>query len=101
LEAPCALAVHDWPSTFTQNPKPVASDGQLQNFRVLTAWELIADPEQPRCYFICEGDQGELPTLRTYLNKTGKIDEKQEKEILRDLLQTLLYLHGQKFTLLQ
>jgi serine/threonine protein kinase len=74
-------------------------DGKLQDFRLLTAWEVIVDSKSERCYFISQGDIGGLPTLRTYLERKCSMKESQVRKILAQLLQTLTYLHGQKFSI--
>lgn len=74
------------------------ADGKLQDFRLVTAREAFADAQQPRCYFVSQGDTAALPTLRTYLQRVGSLDEWQVREVLKQLLQTLQYLHGQKFS---
>jgi serine/threonine protein kinase len=74
-------------------------DSKLQDFRLLTAWEVIVDSKEARCYFISQGDTGGLPTLGNYLECKGAMKEWQVRKILAQLLQTLTYLHGQKFSI--
>jgi hypothetical protein len=84
--------------SFARVAAVAPADGKLQNFRLVTAWEAFADAQQPRCYFVSRGDTAALPTLRTHLRRVGSLDEWQVREVLEQMLQTLRYLHGQKFS---
>lgn len=84
--------------SFVRVAAVAPADGKIQDFRLVTAWEAFADAQQPRCYLVSRGDTAALPTLRTYLRRVGSLDEWQVREILKQLLQTLQYLHGQKFS---
>lgn len=74
------------------------ADGRIQDIRLNSPWDAIADPVEERCYLISNGDQDAYPTLRTYLIN-GAMTEPEVRRVLNQVLQTLQFLHTQKFTL--
>jgi ABC-type phosphate transport system substrate-binding protein len=79
------------------------ADGSMRDFRLVVPWEAIADqsadviPE--RCYLVTQGVLNQRPTLRTYLANVGAMSDRQVYHVLNQVLQTLEYLHTQKFRL--
>ena len=73
------------------------ADGRIQDLRCLQPLEAIADEIQPRCYLILDERSGS-PTLNRYLNN-GAFSPLQVRAILQMVLQSLEFLHGQKFRL--
>lgn len=74
------------------------ADGRLQNGRIVEVIDAIADREdRERCYLIAENNAGS--TLRTYLAQKGAMTPRQVRHFLNLTLQSLEYLHGQKFRL--
>ncbi|WP_414577352.1 substrate-binding domain-containing protein [Anabaena sp. CCY 9402-a] len=75
------------------------ADGRVQDIRLILPWDAIADPVEERCYLITGGNQDTYPTLRTYLTHHGAMSETEVYHVLNQVLQTLQFLHGQKFSL--
>jgi hypothetical protein len=87
------------------------ADGKTQDFRLLSTWEAIADERDERCYQITRGTLNGSPSLRAYLAELQNkaLQEAPEnpiqtsmtplevREVLNQVLQTLEFLHGQKF----
>lgn len=75
------------------------ADGRFFDFRVLQPIEAIADTEShERCFLVTEG-WDRSPTLRQSLHLQGALAEKDVGEILSQILQSLDFLHQQKFSL--
>jgi hypothetical protein len=75
------------------------ADGRLQEFRVIQPLEAIADTgPQKRCYLVTH-DRDRAPTLRQHLKHSGALPQSLVQEILSQLLQSLDFLHKQKFRL--
>ncbi|MFW6358693.1 MAG: substrate-binding domain-containing protein [Chroococcales cyanobacterium] len=75
------------------------ADGRVQDFRLIAPTEAIADPYQGRCYIVTKGNSDTLPTLTMYLEEKGAMTSSQVREFLNQTLQSLEFLHGQKFRL--
>ncbi|HIK03437.1 MAG TPA: substrate-binding domain-containing protein [Trichormus sp. M33_DOE_039] len=75
------------------------ADGRVQDIRLILPWDAIADPTAERCYLVTSGLQDTYPTLRTHLTTHGAMSEAEVYHILNQVLQTLQFLHGQKFSL--
>ena len=75
------------------------ADGRVQDFRLIPLWEAIADPRQERCYIVTRGNLDACPTLASYLAETGAMSSWQVRQVLNQVLQSLEFLHGQKFRL--
>lgn len=83
------------------------SDGrEIQDFRLITPYEAIADAREERCYIIIKQktDQDpnfealyKSPTLASYLDETGALNNYEVWRILNQVLQSLEFLHSQKF----
>jgi hypothetical protein len=73
------------------------ADGRVQDFRFVQPLEAIANDLEERCYLI--GDERDAcPTLRRYLSQ-GALTPAEVRWVLNQVLQTLEFLHGQKFRL--
>ncbi|MEB3826367.1 substrate-binding domain-containing protein [Phormidium sp. CCY1219] len=75
------------------------ADGRVQDPRLLTPTEAIASPLENRCYLITQGKIDSFPTLASYLLQTGPLSSFQVYQALDQVLQSLQFLHGQKFRL--
>lgn len=84
--------------SFTQLAGLNALDGRLQEFRLIAPWDAIADSNQERCYLVTKG-KWDYPTLQAHLAQTGAMSVVQVQHVLNQVLQTLEFLHGQKFRL--
>ncbi len=71
----------------------------MQDARLIQPWDAIADSIHQRAYLVLPGQMGALPTLRTHLARQGLMDEAQIRLFLSQALQTLEYLHAQKYRL--
>ncbi len=67
------------------------------DFRLIIPTEGISDHNQDRCYLIAPGNLAALPTLKTYLGQQGKMEEEQVIKLLDQVLQSLEFLHSQKW----
>lgn len=82
--------------TFVQVAGLTPADGRIQDFRLVPIIEAIADQREERCYLITQ--EKHLPlTLNHYLTKYGAMNTSQVREVLNQVLQTLQFLHNQKF----
>jgi hypothetical protein len=75
------------------------ADGRIQDFRLITPLEAIADPKEERCYAISEHPAADAPTIASYLAGYGAMNNWEVRQFLNQTLQTLESLHGQKYTL--
>ncbi|AFY32730.1 substrate-binding domain-containing protein [Calothrix sp. PCC 7507] len=78
------------------------ADGRMQDFRLIFPWEAIADPTnlvEERCYLITKNKLDTYPTLSSYLADNGAMTPAQVQQVLNQVLQTLEFLHEQKFSL--
>jgi ABC-type phosphate transport system substrate-binding protein len=76
------------------------ADGRQQTGRILAAKDAIADRlDRERCYLIARDVASSYPTLRAHLVRTGAMNSRQLRHFLNQTLQSLEYLHGQKFRL--
>lgn len=75
------------------------ADGRVQDIRLITPWDAIADPVEERCYLVTKTNLDAYPTLSTYLGANGPMTGGQVRQVLNQVLQTLEFLHGQKFSL--
>lgn len=73
------------------------ADGRMQEFRVLSPIVAIADERENRCYLILD-DRNRFPSLNEYLLR-GAMSQGDVYLVLHQVLQTLEFLHGQKFRL--
>ncbi|MBE9210187.1 substrate-binding domain-containing protein [Nostoc sp. LEGE 06077] len=76
------------------------ADGRIQDIRLNFPWDALADPVAERCYLVTSGNVDTYPTLRKYLTTTNQpMSERDVYRVLDQALQTLQFLHGQKFSL--
>ncbi|MEM9484768.1 MAG: hypothetical protein AAGA83_13895, partial [Cyanobacteria bacterium P01_F01_bin.116] len=73
------------------------ADGRVQDARVVLPLEAIADSSGERCYLVTSAIDRN-PTLNRY-GVHGPLDSKTVLSILNQVLQTLVFLHQQKFSL--
>lgn len=83
--------------TFVSVANLTSADGRDRDFRLLIPWEAIADENERRCYLIASSNLEALPTLKSYLSEQGKMKSEQVKNLLDQILQTLEFIHGQRF----
>lgn len=84
--------------TFIRVGNLQLSDGILRDFRLIIPQEAISDFEKKRCYLMTD-ELGKLPTLQEYFITNKLMDEKQIIRLLDQVLQSLEFLHQQKFLL--
>lgn len=75
------------------------ADGRVQDFRLCHPWEAIADANQERCYLVTKNNLDLYPTLSEYIALHGRMSAIAVRQVLNQVLQTLEFLHGQKFRL--
>lgn len=73
-------------------------DGRVQDSRLVTPIEAIADSREERCYVILPQTDNAI-TLADYLATHGAMNSWQVKSFLNQVLQTLESLHSQKYRL--
>ncbi|AGY58925.1 substrate-binding domain-containing protein [Gloeobacter kilaueensis] len=73
------------------------ADGKNQDFRLVSPWEAVADQQGERCYLITRSALEASPTLAGYLSDNGAMSALQVRSVLNQVLQTLQFLHSQKF----
>lgn len=73
------------------------ADGRTQDFRLGQPLEAIADDLEERCYLVLD-ERDACPTLSRYLRQ-GALASAEVRWVLNQVLQTLEFLHGQKFRL--
>ncbi|MBD2692103.1 substrate-binding domain-containing protein [Anabaena catenula] len=70
-----------------------------QDFRLIIPWDAIAPRDERRCYLITEPIENSI-TLREYLEQTNRpMISLQVRELLKQVLQTLWFIHNQKIRL--
>jgi hypothetical protein len=84
-------------ATFTSIAALGAADGRSQDFRLIPTWEAIPDQQDRRCYLVTRGTIAAAPTLSTYLSDKGPMHSESVRRLLDQVLQTLEFLHGQRF----
>jgi serine/threonine protein kinase len=72
---------------------------RIQDFRLIGAFEAISDDRESRCYLVTRGHDNFNTTLRDYLSQNGAMTDRQVHGVLRQILQTLEFLHSHKFRL--
>ncbi len=73
------------------------ADGRVQDLRAVIPLEAIAEPTGEKCYLITPEVDRSL-TLNRYCAQWGALSNQTVADILSQVLQTLMCLHGQKFT---
>ncbi|MEM9266065.1 MAG: LysR substrate-binding domain-containing protein [Cyanobacteria bacterium P01_F01_bin.13] len=84
--------------SFTNLAGLSLADGRVQDARIVLPLEAIADSSSERCYLVTSAAD-KNPTLNRYCAKYGSLDSKTVLSILNQVLQTLVFLHQQKFVL--
>ncbi len=84
-------------ATFASIAGVGAADGRVQDFRLLPTWEAIPDQQSRRCYLVTRGTIGAAQTLNQYLSERGAMDADYVRRLLDQVLQTLEFMHGQRF----
>ncbi|WP_013322015.1 substrate-binding domain-containing protein [Gloeothece verrucosa] len=84
-------------ATFVRVANLTAADGRDKDFRLIIPWEAVADEQERRCYLITKSNLDTLPTLSSYLSSHGAMTNDQVKLLLDQILQSLEFLHGQRF----
>jgi len=74
------------------------ADGRILDFRVIQPLEAIADTASHERCFLVSDDRDRATTLRQHLQKAGVLPTPIVREILSQILQTLDFLHKQKFS---
>ncbi|BAZ50307.1 putative serine/threonine kinase [Nostoc sp. NIES-4103] len=72
-------------------------NGGGQDFRLVVPWDAIAPRDERRCYLITEPVDNSI-TLREYLQNSA-MTSLQVREVLKQVLQTLWFLHNQRIRL--
>ncbi len=85
--------------TFVRVAGVSPADGKNQDFRLISPYEAIADRQGDRCYTITQGNLEASGTLSQYLREKAAMKGEQVREMLNQALQTLQFLHSQKFRL--
>lgn len=67
------------------------------DFRLIIPQEGISDRNQNRCYLIAPEKLAALPNLKAYLSQQGKMEPSQVINLLDKVLQSLEFLHSQKW----
>ncbi|WP_193908969.1 substrate-binding domain-containing protein kinase family protein [Vasconcelosia minhoensis] len=83
---------------FTSLAGLALADGRMQDLRIVTPLEAIADPSGDRCYLITPAVDCS-PTLNRYCAEHGPFSGQAVVDMLNQVLQTLTFLHQQKFRL--
>jgi len=84
---------------FELNAGVNLADGREQDFRLCHPTEAIADLNKERCYLVSRGNHELHPTLNEYLANNGPMDAIAVRQLLYQVLQTLEFLHRQKYRL--
>ncbi|MBX2863870.1 MAG: hypothetical protein KTR27_09960, partial [Leptolyngbyaceae cyanobacterium MAG.088] len=84
--------------SFTNLAGLSLADGRAQDARISVPLEAIPDSSGERCYLVTSAVDGN-PTLNRYCANYGPLDSKTVLSILNQVLQTLIFLHQQKFAL--
>ncbi|MGK7928577.1 MAG: substrate-binding domain-containing protein [Spirulina sp.] len=75
------------------------ADGRHQDARIIAPNDAIAPTGEERCYLITRGSLNSYPDLASYIAETGALSQQQVRMALAQILQSLEFLHGQKFRL--
>ena len=90
---------------FRQRAKIELAEGKKQDFRLILPTDVILpdtekdELQQERCYLVTPGELDTSTTLTQYLIEKGAMTDKQVGQLLNQVLQTLEFLHTQKFSL--
>lgn len=75
------------------------SDNRVQDFRLINPTEAIVDQLSERCYLIFNDSLYKAPSLANYINENGRMSNLEVLQVLKQVLQSLQFLHSQKFRL--
>jgi ABC-type phosphate transport system substrate-binding protein len=73
------------------------ADGKNQDFRVIKPLEAIADTKEERCYLIFDEIVDQTYTLFKFLQESSRMSQQDVYLFLDQVLQSLQFLHSQKF----
>lgn len=73
------------------------ADGRIQDFRLIIPWEAIVYEE--RYYLVFQDHLYKSLTLSSYIQETGAMSSMEVYAVLNQVLQSLQFLHTQKFRL--
>jgi serine/threonine protein kinase len=73
------------------------ADGKIQDFRLIQPLEAIADTLERRCYLIYDHFPDQSQTLAKFLQQFERMNEREVYTVLDQVLQSLQFLHSQKF----
>jgi serine/threonine protein kinase len=73
------------------------ADGKIQDFRLIQPLEAIADTLERRCYLIYDHFPDQSQTLAGFLKEFERMNERDVYTVLDQVLQSLQFLHSQKF----
>ncbi len=85
-------------SSFQQLAGFQLADGRSQDFRVMQPIEAIADTETQELCFLITDQHDQSPSLRQCLKEWGVLSSSEVRDVLSQILQTLDFLHQQKFS---
>ncbi|WP_157620629.1 hypothetical protein [Synechococcus sp. PCC 7335] len=75
----------------------VLADGRAQDIRMVVPLDAITDPTGERCFLITS-DLSRAPTLNQFCAHHGPFTNSMVRDLLDQSLQTLIFLHQQRFT---
>ncbi|MGF1497317.1 MAG: hypothetical protein ACFB8W_10900 [Elainellaceae cyanobacterium] len=67
-----------------------------RDFRLVTPLDAIAPPQENRFHWVTKAIPHSL-TLREYINYAGAMSPQQVRQVLQQVLQTLMFLHSQRW----
>ena len=94
-----ATEVQQRKNKFIQIAGASPIEPQGREFRFVAPREAIADEHRECCYLITPGEIAAAPTLAQVLKEQGAMSNRQVRKLLDQVLQTLQFLHTQKFRL--
>ncbi|MBD2308741.1 substrate-binding domain-containing protein [Chroococcidiopsis sp. FACHB-1243] len=84
---------------FTQIAGMSPVNDRSPDFRSILPWEAIADRQGDRCHLVTLGNIAAAPNLSQVLQQNGAMPPERVRDLLAQVLQTLQFLHAQKFRL--
>ncbi|MFB8788171.1 MAG: substrate-binding domain-containing protein [Potamolinea sp.] len=86
-------------SVFVRLAGMALADGRVQDIRLIIPTEAIAGIGEERCFLVTKNSCDTSPSLATYLVQNGAMTSSQVRRLLNQVLQSLEFLHKQKFLL--
>ncbi|MBD2137988.1 substrate-binding domain-containing protein [Anabaena sp. FACHB-1237] len=77
----------------------ILADGRIQDFRLITPDEAIFDHEEKRYYLVFKNTFYHGHSLGSYIRENGAMSNVEVYQVLNQVLQSLQFLHTQKFLL--